>query len=70
MYYLLLIVLVAIVFYAVTHVVSSILKGCMVAVFVAIIGLLVFFFIKSTKEPVSIFGYYQIDNFEITRIEK
>ena len=70
MYYLLLIVLVAIVFYVVTHVVSSIFKGCMVTVFVVIIGLLVFFLIKSTKEPVNVFGYYQIDNFEVTKIEK
>ena len=55
-------------FYAITHVVSSLLKGCLAVVSVFLIGLLVFLAIKSTKEPVIIFDSIVIENLEIRKV--
>ncbi|MFC1622170.1 hypothetical protein ACFL13_02190 [Patescibacteria group bacterium] len=48
---------------------SSIVKGCLVALLIAILVIIISIFVKSTKEPVEIFGVYRINNFEITRLQ-
>ena len=70
MFYLLLLLLILVIFYAINHVVSALFKGCLVAVSVFLIGLLVFLFVKSTKVPVNLLDIYIIDNFEIHKVEK
>jgi hypothetical protein len=59
-----------IVMYVFTHVLKSIVMGCLTSLSLLIIGLFVFLLVKSTKEPVNVFNYYIIDNFEISRIKK
>ena len=70
MYYLLLLLLLIIGVYVLTHVMSSLFKGCLTAVLILIVGLFAFFLVKSASEPINVLDFYVIDNFEITKIEK
>jgi len=49
---------------------SSLIKGCFVAVSLFLIVITIFLLYKSTVEPIEVFGIYRIDNFRITKLEK
>ena len=70
MYYLLALLLFIISYYVFVKLLSSVLKGCMFAILVLILFVLITAFLRSAKDPVYIFDMYKIDNFEIMKIEK
>ncbi|KKS30898.1 MAG: hypothetical protein UV03_C0018G0003 [candidate division WWE3 bacterium GW2011_GWE1_42_16] len=70
MYYVLMTLLILVVFIVATRILSSMLKGCFVAVGLLLIVITIFLLYKSTVEPIELFGIYRIDNFQITKLEK
>ena len=70
MYYLLALLLFIICYYVFVKLMSSIVKGCLMAVFVLILVTVVVIFVRSSKEPVNILNMYKVDNYEVTKIEK
>ncbi|OGC59741.1 hypothetical protein A2380_03130 [candidate division WWE3 bacterium RIFOXYB1_FULL_43_24] len=62
--------LILVVFIVATRILSSMLKGCFVAVGLLLIVITIFLLYKSTVEPIELFGIYRIDNFQITKLEK
>lgn len=70
MYYLLMLLLILIVFYVATHLLSSVVHGCLITIGVGIIGLLLILSIKSTQEPVKVFNYFVIENLEIRKVQQ
>ncbi len=70
MYYILAAVLFVIVYFALAKILSSILKGCLVTVGAFLLAGTVYYFLISTKQPVTIFDFIMIDNFQVSLIEK
>lgn len=70
MFYLLSLLLFIILYYIFVKLLSSLVKGCLMAVFVLLLVTVIFLFVRSASEPVEILGRYEIDNFEVTRISK
>lgn len=68
MFYLLAALLFIILYYVFVKLLSSIVKGCLVAVLVLILVLAGITMVRSTKEPVNILNLYQVDNFNIERL--
>ena len=68
MYYLLLLLLFIVSYYVFVKLLSSLVKGCLMAVLILILFVGVTLFLKSRREPVNIFNLYKIDNFEVIRI--
>lgn len=68
MFYLLALLLFIILYYIFVKLLSSMVKGCLMAVFVLILVSVVVAFAKSTKEPVNVMGWYKIDNFNIVKL--
>ena len=67
MYYVLLLLLFGLLYYVFTKILSSVLKGCMVSLFIFVVVLAAIILYKSTKEPVNILGLYVVENFEVTK---
>lgn len=70
MYYILAIIFFVIVYVALTKVLSSIFKGCLLTLGIAILCIGGYYMYKSTQEPVIIFDRYVIDNFEVIKFNK
>ncbi|HBY09815.1 hypothetical protein A2473_02815 [candidate division WWE3 bacterium RIFOXYC2_FULL_42_13] len=70
MYYVILALLILVVFIVATRILSSLIKGCFVAVSLFLIVITIFLLYKSTVEPIEVFGIYRIDSFRITKLEK
>ena len=68
MYYVLMTLLILVVFIVATRILSSMLKGCFVAVGLLLIVITIFLLYKSTVEPINVFGKYRIYNFQITKL--
>ncbi len=69
MYYVLAAIFFIIVYFALTKILSSMLKGCLVTLGIFILISSGYALLKSTKEPVTLFNTYVIDNFNISKIE-
>jgi len=69
MFYLLALLLFIILYYVFMKLLSSIVKGCMMAVFVVVLVSLVFVFVKSSQEPVYLFNKYKVDNFKVVKLK-
>lgn len=69
MFYLLAALLFIILYYVFVKLLSSIVKGCLVAFLVLILVLVGITMVRSTKEPVNILNLYQVDNFNIERLK-
>lgn len=68
MYYLLALLLLIVLFAAVLHFLGSVLKGCVVVIFVIILGSIIFLFVKSNNSTVDIpFFNYQITDFTVRK---
>ena len=70
MYYVILALLILVVFVVSARILSSLVKGCFVAVGLFLIVITIFLLYKSTVEPVQVFGIFKIDNLKITKPEK
>jgi hypothetical protein len=70
MYYILLLLLFGVLYYVFMKLLSSILKGCLVSLFISLVVSAGIILYKSTKEPVDILGFYTVDNFEVIRVTK
>ncbi|AHB39963.1 TPA: hypothetical protein DHW62_01245 [candidate division WWE3 bacterium] len=70
MYYVVLTLLILVVFVVAARILSSVVKGCFLAVGLFLIVITIFLLYKSTVEPIEVFGIYRIDNFRITKLEK
>jgi hypothetical protein len=70
MYYILAAIFIIIVYVTLTKILSSIFKGCLVTVGVSVLVILGFIFLKSTKEPVTLFNKVLIDNFQVEVLNK
>lgn len=68
MYYLLYFLLAILVYYIVTKILGSLIKGCFSALLFLIVAFIVVSMLKSTQQTVDIFGLYQIDNFIIKKL--
>ena len=66
MYYLLALIFFVILYFTLAKLLSSILKGCLVSVGIVVIVFGVSAFLRSTKEPVTLFNKILIDNFQVT----
>ena len=62
--------LILVVFVVAARILSSLIKGCFVAVSLFLIVITIFLLYKSTVEPIEVFGIYRIDSFRITKLEK
>ncbi|HBT66239.1 TPA: hypothetical protein DEA81_00745, partial [candidate division WWE3 bacterium] len=69
MYYVVLTLLILVVFVVAARILSSVVKGCFLAVGLFLIVITIFLLYKSTVEPIEVFGIYRIDNFRITKLE-
>lgn len=69
MYYILAAIFFIIVYFALTKILSNLLKGCLVTVGIIALIAAGYVSLKSTKEPVILFNTYVVDNFKITKIE-
>ncbi len=69
MYYLLALLLFILLYYIFVKLLSSIVKGCLVAFLVFLLTVIIVNMIRSTVAPVNILGLYRIDNFEIERLD-
>lgn len=70
MYYVLMALLILVVFVVAARILSSLVKGCFVAVSLFLIVITIFLLYKSTVEPIEVFGIFKIDNLKITKLEK
>ena len=70
MYYVIMLLLILVVFVVAARILSSLVKGCFVAVGLFLIVITIFLLYKSTVEPVQVFGIFKIDNLKITKLEK
>jgi len=68
MYYLLSLLLFVILYYVFMKVLGSLVKGCFTALLFVFIAYAVVIMVKSTKQPVDVFGIYQVDNFNIKKL--
>lgn len=68
MYYILIAILLIIVYFALTKILSSLFKGCMLTVGIAALFAAGYIMIKSTKAPVTILNMFVVDNFQVTRL--
>ena len=68
MFYLLAILLFIVSYYVFVKLMSSILKGCLMAVFILVLFSVIYVFVLSAQSPVYIFDYYKIDNFEVIKL--
>jgi len=70
MYYILLVIALVIVYSFVVKVLSSVLKGILIAVGVVLLVGGIYVFILSSSKPVEILSLYEVDNFRVRKIEK
>ena len=70
MYYVLAAIFLIIVYVTLTKVLSSIFKGCLFTVGVAVLIVAGFILLKSTKEQVTLFDRVVVDNFQVEVLEK
>ncbi|HLB51634.1 MAG TPA: hypothetical protein VJL30_01825 [Patescibacteria group bacterium] len=49
---------------------SSVVKGCISALALALLVIFILILIRSTKGPVTLFDKIEIDNFRINRLEE
>ncbi|GIW69470.1 MAG: hypothetical protein KatS3mg101_0217 [Patescibacteria group bacterium] len=68
MFYLIAAFLILVVFVVTARILSSLIKGCLIALGVFIIVITAFLVYKSSREPVELFGIYRLHNFEITKL--
>jgi len=68
MYYLLLLLLFITVYYVFMKILGSLLKGCLTAVLFVFVAYVISVMVKSTKQPVNVFGIYQVDNFNVRKL--
>ena len=68
MNYFIYILITLVVYFVVTKVLGSLIKGCLSAILFLIIAFIVVSMLKSTQQTVDIFGLYQIDNFIIKKL--
>lgn len=68
MYYILIVIFLIIVYFALTKILSSIFKGCMVTLGIFVLLAAGYIMFKSTKEPIRLFNTFVVDNFQITRL--
>jgi hypothetical protein len=47
---------------------GSLLKGCLTALFIVFIAYSIYIMVNSTKQPMNIFGLYEVDNFVIRKL--
>lgn len=69
MFYLLAALLFIILYYVFVKLLSSIVKGCLVAVLVLILIMAGSVLVRSTKYPVYILNWYKVDNFNIEKLK-
>jgi hypothetical protein len=68
MYYVLLLLLFGLLYFVFMKILSSVLKSCLVSLFIFVVVLTGIILYKSTKEPVNVLGLYLVDHFKLTRI--
>ncbi len=68
MYYLIIAAITLVVFVVTARILSSLVKGCFVALGVFLIVITAFLVYKSSGEPIELFGIYRLHNFEITKL--
>ena len=69
MFYLLAALLFIILYYVFVKLLSSIVKGCLVAVLVLILVVAGSILFRSTRNPVYILDWYKVDNFNIVKLK-
>lgn len=70
MYYLLMLLLIMVTVYVLTHVLSSLFKGCITTLGLLIIVGIVYIFVSSTFRPVNLLNYFVVENFEVRKVAK
>lgn len=67
MYYILVLLLAAIVFYGTAHIVSSVIKGCLITILFVFLLIGAIMFLSSANKTVRILNLYEIDNFKVMK---
>ena len=67
MFYLFAALFFILVFYVVSRVLKSIVKGCLTIVFLLVVTAITVILVQSTKEPVTLFNLIEVNNLEVTR---
>ena len=70
MYYFLALLLFTILFIVFVKLLSSVVKGCISALALALVVIFILILIRSTKGPVTLFNKIKIDNFKINKMEE
>ena len=69
MFYILALALFIVLYIVFERMLSSLVKGCITALFIVILVSAVVVLIRSTRAPVVLFNMFVIDNLKITRIQ-
>jgi hypothetical protein len=69
MYYVLAATVALLVFVLFIKALGSVIKGILTTTFVIVVVVFIYVMLKSISSPVNLFGIYQVDNFEITKLE-
>ena len=70
MYYFLALLFFTILFVIFVKLLSSVVKGCISALALALVVIFILILISSTKGPVTLFNKIKIDNFKINKMEE
>ncbi|OGC48117.1 hypothetical protein A2W32_00980 [candidate division WWE3 bacterium RBG_16_37_10] len=70
MYYFLALLFFTILFVIFVKLLSSVVKGCISALALALVVIFILILIRSTKGPVTLFNKIKIDNFKINKMEE
>jgi len=70
MYYFLALLFFTTLFVVFVKLLSSVVKGCISALALALVVIFILILIRSTKGPVTLFNKIKIDNFKINKMEE
>ena len=68
MYYILIAIFLIIVYFALTKILSSLFKGCLVTLGIFALVAAGYIMIRSSQKPITLFNTFEVDNFQIRRL--
>jgi hypothetical protein len=68
MYYLLLLLLFIVLYTVFVKILGSLIKGCLMAFGIVLIVYTIYIMVNSIKQPMNIFGLYEVDNFNVRKL--
>jgi len=70
MFYVIIALLFLVTLFAAIRLLKSLVKGCFMVFFVFILVVLAVILVRSTKDPIRLFGVYELYDFKLERVSK